>query len=560
MSSSRIVVGAQGRLGLMLALSTIMVFTALLAPRVSGAQGRQGGTVTMLWASDVDSVDPGITYTNFGQMLTSATQRTLLAYRPESIEQPIPDLAASLPEVSADGLTITVRLKAGIPFSPPVNREVTSRDVKYAIERGFFASVASPYAQLYFADIVGARVGVPPGTPIRGIETPDDRTVVFRLARAQAGTLIAAMAMGLTAPVPAEYAARFDRRRRSSYGTHQVATGPYMIRNDAQGNTVGYRPGRRIDVVRNPNWVAASDFRPARVDAIHVRQGNTNLPRASRRILRGRRLLNGDFPAPVGDLRSQLRRRRDQFSFVGAGAINMIPLNTRLAPLRNVNVRRAILAGFDRARVLRAQGGRVTGQVATHYIPPGVRGFAEAGGVAGPNLDFVADRNGSRSRAARYLRRAGYARGRFTGRTRIVLVTSSDTLGRTAGRITRRELQRLGFRVRVRVTPFERMLQTCGNPRARVHICPTFGWIRDFPDAQSVLDPLFNGRNILPRGNNNLSQLNVPAINAALEAAKQLTDPAARARAWGAIDRQLVALAPAVPLIWPRWATSVRAL
>ena len=83
-------------------------------------------------------------------------------------------------------------------------------------------------------------------------------------------------------------------------------------------------------------------------------------------------------------------------------------------------------------------------------------------------------------------------------------------------------------------------------------MCPTFGWIRDFPDAQSVLDPLFSGRNILPRNNNNLAQLDVPAVNDALDAAKQLTDPTARAQAWGDIDRQLVALAPAVPLTWPR--------
>jgi peptide/nickel transport system substrate-binding protein len=555
MSSFRILSGAQGRHGLAATLFAVAVlFAALVAPELSAAQGRQGGKVTMLWSSDVDSLDPGITYVTYGQMLSNATQRTLLAYRPEDVDQAIPDLAASLPEVSADGLTVTVRLKAGIRFSPPVNRDVTSRDVKYAIERGFFASVATPYAQLYFADIVGARVGVPAGTTIRGIETPDDLTVVFRLARPRAGTLIAAMTMALTAPVPAEYASPFDRRRRSNYGTHQVATGPYMIRNDARGNLVGYRPGRRIDVVRNPNWVAATDFRPARVDAIDIRQGKTNQTRASRRILRGRRLLNGDFPAPVGELSSELRRRRDQFAFVSAGAINMIALNTRLAPFTNVDVRRAVVAGFNRALVLREAGGPLNGQVATHYIPPGVRRFADAGGVAGPGLDFVSDRNGSRARAPRYLRRAGYAGGRFTGRTRIELLISNDTLGRLAGRITRSQLVRLGFRVRLRAVPFERMLQRCGNPRARIHICPSFGWIRDFPDAQSVLDPLFNGRNILSRGNNNLSQLNVPAINNAFEAAKQLTDPTARAQAWGDIDRQLVALAPAVPLTWPRTA------
>jgi peptide/nickel transport system substrate-binding protein len=229
-----------------------------------------------------------------------------------------------------------------------------------------------------------------------------------------------------------------------------------------------------------------------------------------------------------------------------------MPLNTQLAPFDRINVRRAVIAGFDRERALRELGGRLAGRVATHFIPPDVPGFAEAGGAAGPRFDFVSDRNGSRARAGRYLRKAGYRQGRFTGGTRLLVVSSNDTLGRAAGRLARRQLVRLGFRVRLRLERFEKALQLCGTPSARVHACPTFGWIRDFPDAQSVLDPLFNGRNILPAGNNNLAQLDVPAINAAMDAAKALTDPGARAQAWAQVDRRVVGQAAAVPLSWPR--------
>jgi peptide/nickel transport system substrate-binding protein len=536
-----------------LVVAAVLSAALLVAPRAD-AQGRQGGQVTMLWAGDVDSIDPGVTYINYGSMLAIATQRPLFTYRPDDVTQPVPDLAAAAPVVSADGLSVTVRLKAGIRFSPPVNREVTSADVKYAIERGFFESVASPYAQLYFGDIAGARTGVPAGTPIPGIETPDAATLVFRLSRPAAGTLISAMVMPLTAPVPREYAARFDAASRSAYGRNQVSTGPYMIRNNAQGRLTGYRPRRRIELIRNPSWVATTDFRPARLDAIDIRQGNTNLPRTSRRILRGSGLLSGDFPAPLGQLRRELRRARSQFGIVSAGAVNFIPLNTAQGPFENADVRRAVVAGFDRAAALRIAGGRIAGKIASHFIPPGVPGFEEAGGDAGPGLDFLSDRGGNRRLAARYMRRAGHAGGRFTGRQRAVVVTANDRVGRAMGRLTRRQLQRLGIRVRVRAVSFNRMLTLCGNPRARVHACPLFGWIRDFPDAQSVLEPLFHGRSIQPRGNTNLSQLNVPAINQAMDAARTLTDPTARAQTWGAIDRQITALAPAVPLSWPRWA------
>ncbi|HEY7281051.1 MAG TPA: hypothetical protein VID47_05585, partial [Actinomycetota bacterium] len=38
----------------------------------------------------------------------------------------VPDIAASNPDVSADGLTYTFHLKTGVKFGPPINRDVTS--------------------------------------------------------------------------------------------------------------------------------------------------------------------------------------------------------------------------------------------------------------------------------------------------------------------------------------------------------------------------------------------------------------------------------------------------
>ena len=41
--------------------------------------------------------------------------------------------------------------------------------------------------------------------------------------------------MPITAPVPEEYAKKFDAKNPSTYNTHVVATGPYMVKNDASG-------------------------------------------------------------------------------------------------------------------------------------------------------------------------------------------------------------------------------------------------------------------------------------------------------------------------------------
>ena len=77
---------------------------------------------------------------------------------------------------------------------------MTSKDVKYAIERGFFNTVQNGYAGAYFGDLVGAKPGVKPGTKIAGITTPDDQTIVFKLKRGTGGVLAGALALSLSAP------------------------------------------------------------------------------------------------------------------------------------------------------------------------------------------------------------------------------------------------------------------------------------------------------------------------------------------------------------------------
>ena len=169
-----------------------------------------------------------------------------------------------------------MKIKTGVKFSPPVNREVTSKDVKYAIERGFFNTVNNGYAGGVLRRH-RRREGwrVKPGTEIAGIETPDDTDDrVQAQARDRAASSARRSVMPLTAPVPEEYAQKFDKKNPSTYGENQVATGPYMVENNAAGKAIGYEPGKRIHLVRNPNWDKALDFRPAYLDEIDMPQGN----------------------------------------------------------------------------------------------------------------------------------------------------------------------------------------------------------------------------------------------------------------------------------------------
>src|SRR3954454_21427221 len=195
---------------------------------VAAKQGKQGGSITVLSSSDVDYLDPGHTYYTIGYGVAYPTQRPLYSFKPGS-NDPQPDLADGPPQISSDNKTITVKIKDGVKFSPPVNRVVTSKDIKYAFERAFTANVANE-STTYFTDIVGAPSKPGSFKTISGIETPDNNTLVIKLSKPEAVGVAAALVMPITVPVPEEYAKKYDAKNPSTYNTHVVFTGPYMVK------------------------------------------------------------------------------------------------------------------------------------------------------------------------------------------------------------------------------------------------------------------------------------------------------------------------------------------
>jgi peptide/nickel transport system substrate-binding protein len=488
-------------------------------------------------------------------MVEYATQRPLYSYKPDNSTQMVPDLAESPPEVSADGKTVTVKIRKGVKFSAPVNREVTSKDVKYAVERGFFNTVNNGYAGAYFGAIKGAKVAAKPGTEIPGIETPDDQTIVFKMSKPQGGVLASgALGMLLTAPVAKEYAKKYDAKNPSTYGEWQTATGPYMIEQNAAGKAVGYQPGKNLHLVRNPNWDKSTDYKPAYVDEYQMPQGNDDTSVSSRKILTGSHMLSGDWSAPPPILKEATQKYKSQLVLVPAQSWRMVSMNTQLKPFDDVNVRRAVVAGFDRSAMRLARGGVLVGDMPTHYLPPGMAGFEEAGGMKGPGFDFMTDTGKPNPQlAAEYFKKAGYSSGKYEGKEKLLMVGTSEGVAQKAAEVAKENFERLGFNVQLRLVTQDAMYNKfCNVPKAKVAICPNVAWGKDFADGQTILDPTFNGENIIPVGNSNWPQLNDKALNAEMNKAKEIADPAERVKAWAEVDKKLTDLAPGVLWIWDK--------
>jgi peptide/nickel transport system substrate-binding protein len=515
--------------------------------------GKRGGVLNVLDETDFEHIDPGIAYYSLDYEVVFATQRPIESNKPNTYTVATPDMAASAPELSPDGKTVTVHLREGIHFSPPVSREVTSADVAYAIQRGANPNVANPYFKLYFKMIEGAPTAE--GGPLKGITTPDKHTIVFHLSEPKAKLLTSAFVMPLTAAVPKEYAEKFDKHKPSDYGNYQVATGPYMFKNDSSGKVlqVGYFPGKSATLVRNPNWNASSDIRPAYLDEIRVKIGGTNSV-IGRQALAGTNVVENEPPA-ANVVKLGFEKYKSQMEISPGAGYHYIALNSAHGPFTNINLRKAVWAALDRAAMDRARGGTLVTNVATHFIYPGIPGFEQAGGLTGPKVDYNEHLEGNRNVAEKYIKLAGYPSGKYTGGKTITIVGAKGNPAEQDAEIVNQTLKNLGFTTKFSLLETATMYaKYCNVPKEEIDVCPSVGWIADFADPQTVLNITFNGKFINTTGNVDWSQTNVPSINAAMTAAESINDPSARAVAWAKIDKELVEYAAAVPFDWDKQA------
>jgi peptide/nickel transport system substrate-binding protein len=524
----------------------------LQTPLTESLSGKRGGTLEVLDETDFEHLDPGDAYYTLDYEVVFATQRPLYSQKPNSTE-PTPDMASGPPEISANKEMVTVHLKEGIHFSPPVNREVTSEDVAYAMQRGANPNVANPYFLSYFKSIEGAPTA--DGGPIKGITTPNKHTIVFKLTEPKAAIVADALVLPLSAAVPKEYAEKFDKDKPSAYVNYQVATGPYMLKNNAAGKVIGigYIPGKSATLVRNPNWNPKTDYRPAYLNEIDIKIGGTKSV-LGRQTLEGGNVVLNEIPSQ-STVRLAYEKFKSQMEISPGAGSHYIAVDNKVGVFTNIDLRKAFWAALNRVAENRARGGELVTNVATHFIYPTIPGFEQAGGLKGPQVDYNEYPEGNMKVAEKYIKLAGYPSGKYTGTKPLLIVGSSDSPEKEDAEIVNQTLQNLGFKTKITLVEQATMFaKYCNVPKEEIEVCPSVAWVADFGDPQTVLDPTFNGTTINPVDNDNWSQVNVPKINAAMAAAELVVGKEARAKAWAKIDDELVEDAAAIPFDWDKQA------
>jgi peptide/nickel transport system substrate-binding protein len=526
-----------------------------LKPALDGSgqnltDGKKGGTLTVYDHEDFQNLDPGQTYFSLDYEVVYATQRPLFQFKPNSTTALMPDMAASAPTISDGGKTVTVKLRHGVKFSPPVNREVTSADVAYAIERGANPNVANPYFPAYFFYIQGAKNAT--GGPISGISTPDKYTIQFHLTGPYGTFFEGALSLPITAPVPKEFAGPLDKKKPTTFGsTYLVGTGAYMFKSDSNGKIlgIGYQPGKSATLVRNPNWDPNNSPVPAYLDQININiGGDTNV--IGRQVLTGTHTIQNDTPAGA-IIKLAYQKYYNQLVAVPGAGDHYVAVNNKQGPFSNVNVRKALWAALDREAMIKADGGQIVAQVGTHFIYPSSLGYEQSGGDHGPNVDYNNSFGGNLQVAQKYMKLAGYPSGKYTGNYVVKVVGSTGDPAPKTAAIVNHAIQSLGFKTNFTLVDQSVMYgKYCGVPKQEIDACPNVGWIRDWADPQTLLDPTFAGYNIVQTNNSNWGQVNDPQINAAMRAAEKTVGESARTTAWANVDKLLVSKAVAIPWVF----------
>jgi len=516
--------------------------------------GKRGGVLNEVQSEDFEHLDPGQAYFQLDYQITSATQRGLYSYKPNTFTQVTPDMAEGQPQISDGNKLITIKIRKGVHFSPPVNREVTAADEVYAIDRVANPNVANPYYEGYLSSVEGMKTAK--GGPIPGVKATDKYTLQIKLTEPQAAIVVASMVLPYTAPVPEEYAKKFDAKKPSEYANYLVATGPYMLKANSQGKVLGtgYQPGKSMTLVRNPNWNASTDFRPANLNQINISiGGDANV--IGRQVLEGSDMVQSDAPAaPILKLALQQHRSQIMISAGGGAGDRYIAINNSYGPFKNVNLRRALWAATDREALNKLRGGKTVADLMTHFLWNGISGFEEAGGFPGPQVDYNEHAQGDMAVAEKYIKLAGYPSGKYTGSETVQVVGDSSAPANNVAETVNQTLKNLGFKTKLNLVEHTVMYSKyCGVVSEKIDVCPNVGWVPDFGDPQAVLDVPFNGNLIVKNGtNSNWGLVDHPKINAAMEAAAKVIGTKARGEAWAKIDRELVEEAVAVPYQWAK--------
>jgi peptide/nickel transport system substrate-binding protein len=518
--------------------------TATTAPTTGP---KPGGTIYVLTqAQQFDQVDPQRIYTGedlafFGGL----TMRSLVSYvysaDPKQGTSITPDMATDLGTATNGGKTWSFTLRDGVTWQD--GTDVTCADVKYGVSRTFAQDVLSggPTYAIQYLDIpTDAKGNSMYAGPYKGTGqdlfdkavTCSGKTITFNLNKAVADFNYT-VTLGM-APV------RKADDTGETYGTVApwvTSDGPYQVDSYATGN------GGKLLLVRNKNWKQSSDpirtalpdqwevdfgiqpkvidqrlMTPSGVDTTAIGYGGVQ-PENLATVFADSKTANPDF---VG------RAFSDYDPYARYYWINV-------QKVKNVKIRQAMAVALDRAAIRLNIGGAFAGDFADGFVKPNIGAdYAPTGffdsffgkAVAGPGDPDLAKKLIADSGEAAPTVTFNFADTPTNQKTAAIVISSLGKAGIT-----------------VTPVPLEpgKYYSIVQDP-AKAADFGTAGWGADWPNASTVIPPLFT-----PNGGFDVSQVNDTQFNTDVTTALTTLDRTAQEGLWQALNKRATENVYAIP-------------
>jgi ABC-type transport system substrate-binding protein len=464
----------------------------------------------------------------------------------------IPQLAEGLPQISDDGLTYTIGLKAGVKYfrnpcfghdgnGRPATRTVRAEDFVLAFKR-----IADYHINtgLAWAFLSGRIAGLDDwreksrtyeagdfsryDLPVEGLQAVDELTLRIRL-RENFPQMIYVLAIGVYAPIPREavdyWLASTDdgqggresippAKRTTEFRRPEevVGTGPYLLTKFVRGGV--------IVLERNPEF--REDYYPAEGAAGDAEAGL--LADANRRVpfvdVQYLDFVQEDYTAwelflsrqvdasgipketfefvirPNKELAEQWQRRSIRLHKYAQPVVFWLVFNMEDPVLgASKSLRQALCLAFDVESYIKVlYNGR--GIRADNILPSDIKGHDEAGLGPYNRLDVPAAREKLEQAKAELAAAGKLIDGQIPELT--LSMGGTDRATARMGEFVQQQFAKIGVRLKFELMDWPTLQEKVNNKQTQVY---TMGWHGDYPDAENFLQ-LFYSPNIA-KGTNN---------------------------------------------------------
>ena len=472
---------------------------------------QKGGEIIVVYKDDLATLDPAIGYDWTNWPVIKMVFDGLLDYDSGTTIEP--RLAESLPEVSADGLTYTFKLRKGVKFQN--GREFTADDVVYTITRVLDPKTASPGSWV-FLGIKGAQEFIDgTATSVEGIKAIDPYTVEFTLTSPDV-TFLNKMAINFAFIVPKEEV----EKSGVNFGHEPVGTGPFKLTE--------WVTGQRLVFERNPDYFF--EGRPF-LDKITIEVG-VEPDVALLRLEKGEIQLMGD-PPPGADWTRITGDPawKDRIEVEQTVNTTYIAINVNEPPFDNVKVRQALNHAIDKQRIVQLLNGRAT--VANQILPPLMPGFDE--GYQGYEFDP--------EKAKQLLSEAGFPDG-FETSIECISVDPQPKLCESF----QQDLANVGIKLTINALAAPNVIDDAGNGKTPLVWSGGLAWTQDYPDPDDFYAPILGCGSNVP-GGWNWSRYCNETVDAKAAELLAVTDRDARMNGYKELFKALMDDAVWVPVI-----------